>query len=430
VRSLIGSLVNRAPVALSATRGSVAFSGYGGAKSTLLGAMGANGTLYNIVSSIAGGTSRVDWHLYRKAKSGKEEDRKEITSHLALDRWNNPNPYFTNRLYVETFMQHSELVGEYWWVLNRNAFGWPDDMYVVRPDRIAPVPTASGIKGYVYTGPNGEQVPLEVEDVIRDRRPNPADPGPAGRGMGAAQTILSQLESVQFSAQWNRNFFANSAVPGGIITVPSTLSDTAFNRLRDQWREGHQGMSNAARVGILEGGASWSEGSLSQRDMDFVNLLNVSRDVIREAWGFPKFMAGLVEDVNRANADASMALFGGWLLEPRLDALKDVLNTQFLPLFGPSGHGTGTPDVEFDYDSPIPPDQAAEDASLQARVGVYTALLGAGVDPDEAAQLANLPRMTVRVKEPAPAPAAPVDDPERGEEDGSETTPQSRKFRV
>lgn len=366
-------------------------SGYGGARATLLNAMGSNGTLYATVSRFSNATSQATWRLWRKSPSGKLEDRREITSHLALDTWNMPNGYMPQQLFVETFQQHLELVGEAWWVVRRNELGWPESMWAVRPDKIAPVPGGEfGIVGYMYFGPNGEQIPLATEDVIRLRMPDPRDPGPAGRGMGVAQTILSQVEAANFSAQWNRNFFANSAVPGGIITVPTELGDTAFQRLRMQWAEQHRGVAASHRVGILEGGAKF-EGASTHKDMEFTELLNVSRDVIREAYAMPKFMLGLVDDVNRASAEASDAAFGTWGLVPRLERIKQALNTGFLPLFGPFGRGTGQPDVEFDYDNPVPPDAESEREDITTKVNAYVALVRAGVEPAAATKYLGLP---------------------------------------
>lgn len=377
-------------------------TGHGGARATLLNSMGINGTLYATVSRFANSTSQVNWRLWRKARSGKPEDRVEVTSHLALDIWAMPNAYTPQQLFIETFQQHLDLVGEGWWVIERNILGWPESMWVVRPDRIAPVPSAeTGIAGYLYQGPDGQRIPLDVDNVIRLRQPNPADVGPAGRGMGAAQTILAQVESVALSAQWNRNFFANSALPGGIITVPQTLDDKSFARLQLQWGEQHRGVGAAHRVGILEGDAKWTS-QPTQKDMEFSELLNTSRDIIREAFAMPKFMLGLVDDVNRATADASSASFGTWGLVPRLERVKQALNVHYLPMFGPQGHGSGQPEVEFDYDNPVPPDAEGANNEMTTKVNAYVALVGAGVIPEDAASAVGLPLMTH--KEPDPVP--------------------------
>jgi hypothetical protein len=44
------------------------------------------------------------------------------------------------------------------------------------------------------------------------------------RGMGVVQTILVDLDATRASAEWNRNFFLNSAEPGGIVEVDRRLT--------------------------------------------------------------------------------------------------------------------------------------------------------------------------------------------------------------
>lgn len=388
-------------------------TGHGGARAVLLGAMGANGTLFATVSRYANATSQVTWRLYRPNADGSTEGRRQVTSHLALDVWGRPNAFAVQQQFVEASQQHLELVGEAWWVIERNMFGWPESMWLVRPDRMAPVPSSTtGLAGYLYFGPSGEQVPIDVDQVIWLKQPNPADPGPAGRGLGAAQTILAQVESVALSAQWNRNFFANSAMPGGIIQAPNGLSDEAWKRLRLQWGEQHRGVGNAHRVGILEGGATWVS-QPTQKDMEFSKLLDVSRDIIREAYSMPKFMLGLVDDVNRATADASSASFGTWGLVPRLERIKQALNAHFLPMFGPAGHGTGQPNVVFDFDDPVPPDIDGKNNELETKTSAYAVLINAGVDPISAAEVCGLPPMLI-----AGPPRAPLRVPSSTEPNG------------
>jgi HK97 family phage portal protein len=370
--------------------------------------MGLNGTLYSLVDLIAASTSSVDWHLYRKQKPGASKgERVEVTSHLALDVWNRPNNFFTQQLFIQTFQQHKELVGEFWWVVSHNMFGWPESIWVVRPDRMYPVPSAKeGLTGYIYVSPDGEQVPLALNEVIRARSPNPLDPGPAGRGMGAVQSILATLDSARYSAEWNRNFFMNSAVPGGIIEVPDSLDDTDFDRLRMQWGEQHRGVSAAGRVGILEGGAKWVDGSSTHDDMQFAELTSVDEGLIRKAFRIHPHMLGDSDDVNLANAQAADYTFAQWTSKLRLDVIRDVLNTDFLPQFGPFGHGTGQPDVEFDYDSPVPEDQEAADKRTEVQAKAANLLVAAGYEPSDV--LLTLGMAPMRYVGPPKAPAVPA----------------------
>lgn len=359
-----------------------------------LGAMQANGTLFAIVDSLADSTASADWCLYAPSATPDGEPR-EITSHAALDLWNKPNPFYTSHSLVETCQQHYELVGERALVVLRagaNRNGIPLEIWPVRPDRLKPVPHPEEfISGFVYTGPAGEKIPLQTHEVIWDRRPNPLDPY---RGMGAVQAILVDLDSARYSAEWNRNFFLNSAEPGGIIEVEHDLTDSEFRKLVSRWGEQHKGVAAAHRVGVLEAGQKWVERKYSMRDMQFSELRGVSREIIREAFRFPKPMLGTVEDVNRANAEAAEVVYKRWLIRTRLERWKRNVLTPLLAMFPSAGN------YYFDYELEIPDDEAAEAETLAKNVESALKLVQAGVDPADAFMACDLPPMAMVAKDP------------------------------
>ncbi|UJV42074.1 phage portal protein [Streptomyces sp. AMCC400023] len=352
-------------------------------------AMGTVGTLFAIVNRTSNATALVNWRLYRKHASGRPEDRVEVTQHAALDLWNKPNKFFTRQELVESEQQHIDLTGEGWIVIAKNPrSSLPLELWPVRPDRIAPVPhPIDFISGYMYTGPDGTEIALRVEDVIQIRMPNPLDPY---RGMGPVQSVLTELDASRYSAEWNRNFFMNSAEPGGIIEVPNGLGDPEFDQLRERWNEQHKGVANAHRVAILEHG-KWVDRKLTQRDMQFAELRSVSRDVIREAFGAPAFVLGEVGDVNRATAEAAKVLFAEQLTVPRLERFKQALNNDLLPLYGKDAARL----LEFDYDDPVPPDAAARNAEMKAKAETAKIYIDAGFDQTSVAEALGLPEMQV-----------------------------------
>lgn len=374
----------------------------GGSGSDLSGgldAYGSNSTLFSIVGGLATSTSQVSWCLYRRSQN-PEVERVRVTSHAALDCWLKPNNFFTGQEFVETFQQHLDLVGEAWWVVYRvgRGKGLPLEMWPVRPDRMEPVrhPTKY-ITGYTYTSPDGEKVPLELGEVIFIRMPNPAD---IYRGMGPVQTLLTDLDSARHSAEWNRNFFRNSARPGGVIEVPTSLSDPDFNRLRDRWNESHRGVSAAHRVAFLEHG-SFKPISFNMKEMQFTELRSLSSEIIREAFRFPKPLLGSVDDVNRAVAEAMTTIYAQWLIVPRLVRIRAALNNDLLPMFGGS-------DLEFDFESPVPADRAADDSERTSRAQAYSTLVAAGVEPEDAASVVGLPPMRMRALTTQPQEEVPA----------------------
>lgn len=397
------ALRNRTPVPYTSNRLTLPWREPSGAEAQMR-AMGAVGTLFAIVNRTSNATALVEWKLWRKAPSGLKEDRTEVTVHPALDLWNRPNPFYTRQEFVETEQQHIDLTGEGWWVIARNGrSSIPLELWPVRPDRMQPVPDPRDfIGGYVYTSPDGQKIPLGVQDVIQIRMPNPLDPY---RGMGPVQSILTEIDASRYSAEWNRNFFLNSAEPGGILEVDKRLSDDEFDEHTTRWNEQHKGVRNAHRVALIENGIKWVDRKLSQRDMQFAELRSVSRDVIREAFGAPAFILGEVGDVNRAVAIASKALFAEQLTVPRLERFKGALNNDLLPLYGKQAAAT----LEFDYEDPVPPDGAAKNAELTAKTTAWATLVDAGADPVLAAEYLSLPDLGYRP--PVTVQTRPVEPP-------------------
>lgn len=429
MKSLLGTLLGKSASSQAGAASPVPYAPSGGYFSNYAGitdnesylrTYGSSGTIFAIVRLLATSVATPEWRLYRKpSRDGRvryttgdqgSDQRVEVLQHQALNVWNSPNKFFTRSEFVETYQSHLELTGEGWWVIQRDPRAtFPTGIWPVRPDRIAPVPSRDEfLAGYIYTGPTGERVPLGVEDVIQLKYPNPLDPY---RGLGPVQSVLVDIDAMRYGAEWNRNFFINSATPGGIITVNSNLSDDEFNQMSARWRESHQGVARAHRVAILEGGAQWTERNYSMRDMQFSELRAVSRDVLREAWGLHKSMLGNSDDVNRANSETAEEVFGRWQVIPRLERTKAALNTRFLPMFGSTGEG-----VEFDYINPLRDDRESDNAELTAKSNAYAVLVTAGVDPDAAAEVVGLPPMKTADKAPAPA-QLPSAAPNQGQQD-------------
>ena len=398
------------PLATNYRRGNVFDLGAGKAsRETMLRAYGRSGTVFSIVSLLQQSAASAAWHLYKKqpqdarrryASTDRGSDqRTEVVQHAALSLWNKPNDFHTGFEFREGANQHEELTGETFWVLNRELTTFPTSMWYVRPDRMEPVPDPDDfLVGWIYTGPAGQQVPLKVSEVILEKLPDPLDPF---RGAGPVASILPNIEQQRYATEYQRNLFINGADPGGIITVPNKLSEPDFDELVERWRESHRGIARAGAVGVLENGATWDSGAMTNRDLEYGNLRLANRDEIREAWRMHKAMLGTVEDVNRANAQTAEEVFVSWMDIPRLERRQDTLNCKLLPMFGQSGVG-----VEFDYDDPSPDNREEDNGELTAKTAAFAALIGAGVDPDDAAEVVGLPAMAM-VEKATQEPALP-----------------------
>jgi len=371
-----------------------------------MAAMGSVSTLFSIVNRTSNATSQVNWRLWRtkidgrrRTATGEETQRTEVTQHAALDLWNRPNAFMTKQHFVESVEQHVDLVGEGVIVVVRDPrFRLPLELWPVRPDRVEPIPHPTEfLSGYIYRGPDGEQVPLRLDEVIHLKMPNPLDPY---RGLGPVQAAMTDLDSARYSAAWDRNFFINSAEPGGVIEMEKRLTDEEFDEFQERWRESHQGVSAAHRVAILEQG-KWVPNAFTQKDMQFAELRGVSRELIREAFGIHGHMLGNSQDVNKVNAEAGEISFARWIVYPRAQRIKGEINAKLLPMFGETTAG-----LEFDHDRVVPEDREADDRERTSRAQAFQLLVSAGADMDDAADAVGLPRMRPATVSAAPGSAA------------------------
>lgn len=391
-------------------------------RETLLRQYGMSGTVYSIVSLLSEAAATPRWCLYqsqpvvsrrRYSTADKQVDqRTEISQHPAIKLWNSPNPMHSGFEFREGAQQHEELTGETAWVLDTE-IGFPTSMWYVRPDRMEPVMDDYGMQtGWIYTGPNGEQVPLKNSEVILEKRPDPMDPY---RGLGPVSAIMPNIQQQRYATEYQRNLFLNGADPGGVITVPNHLDEPEFDELVARWRESHRGVARAGHVGVLEDGMKWEQSSHSNKDMEYAELRKVNRDEMREAWRIHKAMLGSVDDVNRANAESAAEVFVGWQVIPRLNRRRDTLNSKLLPMFGAAGQG-----VEFDYEDPSPENAEAASAQLASKAAAARALVDAGYDPRDVLEVVGLPDMALaappvtekavpRIPEKAPVEEVPDD---------------------
>lgn len=385
------------------------FAAGGASPEALMNTMSSVSTLFAIVERLQTSCSSIDWTLYEKSATGNKEDRKIVKRHPCIDLWNKPNKHMDGLAFREISQQHIELTGETPWVVVKVGTGrLPVELWPVRPDRCTPQPDPElFISNYWYTG-GGTQQYLPTDEVIRQIMPHPTDPY---RGLGPVQALLTHLDSVRYSQEWNRAFFLNSAEPGGIIEYPHSLTDKELDEFTERWDAAHRGSSNAHRVGLLENGMSWKDRTYTMRDMQFAELSDISREIIREGFGFPRPMLGSVDDVNRANAEAGEVVYGRWLLVPRLNRTRSALNNQLLPMYGQASAS----DLEWDYKAPVPEDRAADNEALKLKIELYLSLVAAGVPDEDACRLVGLPPVTRTTPAPAPAAAAAAPAPPAGE---------------
>jgi HK97 family phage portal protein len=375
------------------TGGSGVFSGSPDTRFESLDISTAESTMLSVLDLISSKTAEVEWELERVYKIPRPDRERTVIGpdqHLAAQLWNQPNDFMDGQQLRQLVTWHYDAVGEGYILADR--FRGTDliqALWPVRPDRMTPVVSEKQFRiGWMYTGPNGERIPLDEDEVLRIYRPHPWD---VHRGLGLVQALLTAGGTSLTAQAWIRSFFRNDARPGGVIEIglepDEELTDDEFKILKRRWNENHDGPSRANRVGFLERG-SWKDVQQSIKDMEYSGIRTLTRDQILETFRIHKHSMGIAEDVNRANATAANSLLTENTVRPRVGLWKKLANGAYLRLFGDAGRGVSFCPVNLD---PLDPDLVIADRD--SKTSSYKTLIDAGVDPQDAAVTVGLPPM-------------------------------------
>ena len=278
--------------------------------------------------------AQVELCIYKKSYDSKKNKEKleEIGQHPFLDVIKSVNP-FSNKFELFTITQtFLELTGNAYWWIPKNPLGVPYMIWNIPSNWVRIVPSKTKfIEGYVVQVPGqGEVVPFDEEEIIHFKFPSPFN---LFYGTGPMYAAMFGIDLNNQIKTWGINYFLNNANPGGILTTENSLSDQQYQRLRDQWNVKYRGSKNAGKMAFLEGGLKYEQTGSTMVDARMESVSKDVRDEILSMFGVPASKLGLVEDVNRANADANDYTYQKDTIRPRLLLIEEKLNEKMIPIY-------------------------------------------------------------------------------------------------
>lgn len=284
---------------------------------------GEVGYIFACINARANAIADTEWYVEDSRGSKKEKS-------LALELLKKPNPFMSQYELLNITSKYLDTVGQaFWYIAKDGKYGIPREIWAINPSYIYIVPDKNSyIKGYVYKC-GADTVPLDTDDILMFNNSNPAN---AYAGVSPLKALASIVETEKFANEYNRNFFYNNASPAGIVSYERTLTDTQFDRIKEQWNSNYGGLSNAHKVAVLEGGAKFQSTGVTQKDMDFVTMKGLNKKEILSVFSVPEILI-TGEAVNRATAEVQESIFYKNAVRPVLRLIKDKLNNEFIPLF-------------------------------------------------------------------------------------------------
>jgi HK97 family phage portal protein len=254
-------------------------------------------------------------------------DLKQISSHPALDLIYRPNKLQTKNEFLMTTVINKKTAGDAFIYKVKNASGRPVELWNLRPDRMTiMVDPAKVIGGYKFLKDNGTFVMFEPEEIIHIKDyPNPFN---VYEGISALMPTRIRAQTEEYATRYQRDFFINSARPDAIITSERAITKKQEHDLRKRWIKKHGGIKNSSKIGFLGSGLKYEQISITQKDMDYIEGIKMTRDDILIALKTPKSVLGITEDVNRANAETGMYVYLSETIVPEMNAIVEKLNEE------------------------------------------------------------------------------------------------------
>ncbi|MGB7578400.1 MAG: phage portal protein [Pseudolabrys sp.] len=295
-----------------------------------------NAIVYRAVRLIAESVGALSFVLY--------EGVAERDIHPLLDLIRRPNPRQDGASFLENIASHLLLAGNAYIEavgLGAGEEGDPQvrELYALRPDRMKLVPGADGWpQAYDYTVA-GSTVRFDqsamLPPILHLTFFNPLDDH---YGLSPLEAAAIAVDTHNAAAAWNKALLDNAARPSGALVYDgpdgAALSALQYERLKNEFAEHYQGMGNAGRPLVLEGGLDWKPMSLSPGDMDFLNAKHAAAREIALAFGVPPMLLAIPGDNTYSNYQEANRVFWRQSVLPLAGRIACALTHWLSPVFG------------------------------------------------------------------------------------------------
>lgn len=319
-----------------------------------------NGWVYANVSAIARGVGGIELKVYKPRIVGGQIDYMEIDTDPMLDVLERFNSMISQTDGFYTTAAHMELAGDAFWLLDgkgRNI----KNIYILEPDKITVnfdmSPEGIQITSYNYKNTiDGQVVDVNYtpDQIIHFKVPDPANPV---RGKSVVQAASDIIDIDNMAEEYNKQLFIRGAIQKFVLSTDKAITEDDMKRLEMKLQKNYSGVANSHKTLILQGGLKPEKITDTNRDMEFSIQQQWARDKITNLFGNNKAVLGIVEDVNRANAEATIDQWLKQTIKPKMQRICDTLNEFFVPQFNNG--------LILTFEDPAPENKQEQLAELQ-----------------------------------------------------------------
>lgn len=274
-----------------------------------------NPIIYACVGEIASSVAEPD--LVVKRTRGTEEDILGSDDDLVrlLER---PNPDQDQFEFMETLLIHMGLAGEAWIHKVRAGTGRVVQLRLLRPDRVEPVVSKTGIvQRYEY----------KIDGVIVERAIPPADivpirrlhPRDDFRGLSPITVAARFADLDNQGGDYLRSVLNNGGIPRGIMKLKQKTDAKQRDAIKQQWRDKYGGQSGWNDISVMDEDADYQAIGFNPKDADLGSIFGETESRICIAYGVPPILIAAKVGLDRStysNYETALRAFWQKTLSP------------------------------------------------------------------------------------------------------------------
>lgn len=230
---------------------------------------------------------------------------------------------------IQITSMHLDLIGEAFWLLERDAIGTPIGAWPLPPSWVSSLPSEKD-PFFMVSPPGGTPSQIPVTEVVAFIDPDPLNP--YGRGTGIARSLDDEIQIDEFAAKHQKSFFLNRARPDIIISGQFISAEDA-KRLEKQWLADHQGFWKAFKPLFFSQKIDIKELSQSFESMQMVQIRKHERDTFISIFGAPPEKFGIINESKRSTINAADYFWAKDVIKPRIETIRRVLQLTLVPMF-------------------------------------------------------------------------------------------------
>lgn len=287
------------------------------------------------IDRIAATVTSINFQVKKYKANG---DDPELFNGPLYDFLEAPGPGITGKDFIYLNTVYKELTGNAFW--EKTAKG----KYIpLIPTTVRPKIENGKMVAYEHFASGTKRIIL-LDELLHDKYIDPARPY---WGTGKLQKIARWVDTGGFANEFLRQFFLNGAHFGGFIETEEE-SEQRIKLIKAGLVNDHVGVANSHKWGVLPKGSKATRMTANMSEIEMGATDDRYRDKILAGFGVPKSIVGLVEDVNRANAEANEYVFAKYTIKPIVEDLIEFLNVYVAKELDPSGA------TYFDYEEFVP----------------------------------------------------------------------------